>query len=92
LPGTDYLKEAAMASMQGPEVAAGAGGLAGIDIDRRTQSLDQMAMRSAGQSVTDASTNIVSNNATSVKPTIVVSASPQRRRSRWEPAGVFQSN
>ena len=90
LPGTDFLKEAAMASMQGPEVAAGAGGLAGIDIDRRTQSLDQMAMRSAGQSVTDASTNIVSNNATSVKPTTVVSASPQRRRSRWETAGSFQ--
>ena len=92
LPGTDFLKEAAISSMQGPEAASGAGGLAGIDIDRRTQSLDQMAMRSAGQSVTDASTNIVSNNATSVKPTTVVSASPQRRRSRWEPAGVFQSN
>ena len=91
LPGTDFLKEAAMASMQGPEVAAGAGGLAGVDIDRRSQSIDQMAMRGAGQPSVDASTNIVANSSSSVRPTTVVSTSPQRRMSRWETAGAFPS-
>jgi len=91
LPGTDFLKEAAMASMQGPEVAAGAGGLAGVDIDRRSQSIDQMAMRGAGQPAMDASTNIVSNSSTSVRPTTVVSVSPQSRISRWETAGAIPS-
>jgi hypothetical protein len=63
-------------------------GLSGPDIDTRSQAVNQSALLgSGGDQALDASTNIVTNSSTSVRPTTVVSVSPQSRVSRWETSG-----
>lgn len=66
-------------------------GLSGPDIDTRSQAVNQTALLGGGGDQTlDASTNIVTNSSTSLRPTTVVSVSPRRRRSRWEGSAITQ--